>query len=138
MQIRKLVVLVPWPPANAPLGARLCIFNKFREPSKEAAILKKAAFGCLANVVLTFIYVRGVRTLPHLPSFHSQLLFSLFSIFLILLLLVLFSLDPLSLSSSFFRPRLNFSPSRGLSWSSVNSSLEHGQQNNMCLLKTSF
>lgn len=55
---------------NAPLGAGLCIFNKFRESSKPVisagGCQRRRLFGCLANGVLAFIYVRGVRNSPRL------------------------------------------------------------------------
>lgn len=65
---------------NAPLGAGLCIFNKFRESSKPAisagGCRRRRLFGCLANGVLAFIYVRGVRNSPRPPR-HPPLVPSL-------------------------------------------------------------
>jgi len=158
---------------NAPLGAGLCIFNKFRESSRsgrcseggfsaDSQTVSSRLFMCeefaihlsspsifsslspsSCPVDLAFSFPLLIH-ISHRPFFFTiffspifkQLTFhrsffysSFFSIFFFLSssLISLHHLSP---------PRRSFS--RALSWRGVNSSLEHGQQDNACLLKTSF
>lgn len=198
---------LPAGPPNAPLGAGLCIFNKFQESSKpviSAGGCSEGGFSAASQTVSSRLFMceelailLSTLLLPHprhstayfpfdpLPvlllscrsrtlflylSFCLSLLFFFFSssfsffflsphtpylflsrfraasfssvFFLLLIFFFYFSFSS-SLSTLFptrssrlSHPRCSFS--RALSRRGVNSSLEHGQQDNACLLKTSF
>lgn len=143
---------------NAPLGAGLCIFNKFRECSKPAISgggCSEGGFSAASQTVSPRLFMCeafAILSVPHRPPPTSSspssfpFLFALvpppppnsFASRVALPGLASFSSIPLpSFSSSSSRSSLA-SLSRVLSRRGVNSSLEHGQQDNACLLKTSF
>lgn len=180
----------PYLPAahpNAPLGAGLCIFNKFRESSRSRrswpAVAVKAAFRLpRKRCPRVYLCARSSQStsallpssppspshilaipslspfaLPHEDMVGTDLAFSFLlfiyvspSLFLLSLSLhlFLFHIRAANFSSVFLLPIFHFylslashscaSFSHALSWRGVNSSLEHGQQDNACLLKTSF
>lgn len=179
---------------NAPLGADLCIFNKFREFPRRAGDLSaggysEGGFSAASQTVSSRLFMceefaihlsspsifslppsHRILAIPRFPLpfalrpvppishslflslyIYAPLLFAPF-----LLRYIFFSaifeqltfhrssscLSSFSTSLS-FPPSLHLSPprrsfSRALSRRGVNSSLEHGQQDNACLLKTSF
>lgn len=177
---------------NAPLGADLCIFNKFREFPRRAGDLSaggysEGGFSAASQTVSSRLFMceefaihlssPSIFSPPAVPPHprHSSLpsafrpppcpadlafSFPLYTYTRLsssppfLLRYIFFSAifeqltfhrssSCLSSFSTSLLPSLHLSPprrsfSRALSRRGVNSSLEHGQQDNACLLKTSF